>query len=189
MKNMKKYIILFLPIVLIAKFASNDSCKKCHPIIYTEYQRAMHSKSTIFKDKVHNAMWKISPSFKKHQYSCGVCHTPADTTMMGALEYNLTMIPDKNSTTGGLDAVSCSYCHRIQDIKHGEIQNYNITNKEEKKYFGNLKDPLKNSFHQVGENKNFKNGNICIGCHSHYKNNHGVNFCSTNDHNELDSAN
>jgi hypothetical protein len=182
-------MILFLPLIVMAKFASNNSCKSCHPLIYAEYQRAMHSKSTVFKDKVHNSAWKISPSYKKRQYFCGRCHTPADTTLMGAMEYNLTMVPDINSTTGGLDAVSCSYCHRIQDIKHSEIQNYNIVNKKEKIYFGNLKNPMKNPFHKTGTNRNFKNGNVCIGCHSHYKNSYGVNICSTNDHNELDSAN
>jgi len=186
---MKKFIVLFLPIVIMAKFASNDGCKSCHPAIFAEYQRAMHSKSTIFEDKVHNAAWKTSPDFKKKQYTCGRCHTPADTTLMGALEYNLTMIPDINSTSGGNDAISCAYCHRIQAIRHDEIQNYNIINRVEKQYFGNLKDPQENPFHKNSKNRNFKNGNVCIGCHSHFKNSHGVNICSTNDHNELDSAN
>jgi len=186
---MKKISLLFVPLVIFAKFASNENCKACHPTIYYEYQKAMHSKATVFKDPMHMAAWKISPDFKLRKYECGRCHTPADTTLQGALEHNLTMVPDINSTSGGNDAVACAYCHRIKAIKHGEKQNINITNKEEKLFFGNLKDPKKTVFHKSGRNKNFKNGNVCIGCHSHYKNDHGVNVCSTNDHNELDSAN
>jgi len=188
MIGMKRYTLLLLPIMIYAKFASNESCKRCHPTIYYEYQKAMHSKATIFKDPIHKAAWEISPDFKKKQYTCGRCHTPADTTLMGALEHNLTMVPDINSTSGGNDAVSCAYCHRIQAIKHGEQQNYNIINQTEKLFFGRIKDPIPNDFHKTGQNRNFKNGNVCIGCHSHYKNDHGINVCSTNDHNELDSA-
>jgi len=189
MKGMKRYTLLLIPIVLAAKFASNESCKSCHPTIYLEYQKAMHSKATIFKDPIHKAAWEISPDFKKRQYTCGTCHTPADTTMIGALEHNLTMVPDINSTSGGNDGVACAYCHRIEAIKHGEKQNINIINKTEKLFLGRLKEPIYNSFHKTTQNKNFKNGNVCVGCHSHYKNDYDINICSTNDHNELDSAN
>ena len=34
-----------------------------------------------------------------------------------------------------------------------------------------------------------QNGNVCIGCHSHKMNKHGLNVCSTNIDNELDGAN
>jgi len=186
---MKRYILLLLPLVLMAKFATNQSCKSCHPDIFNEYQKAMHSHATIFKDPIHKAAWEISPAYKKRQYTCGRCHTPADTTLIGALDHNLTMVPDINSTSGGNDAVSCAYCHRIQVIKHGEKENQNIINQKEKSFFGNLKDPMENQFHKNAKNRNFKNGNVCIGCHSHYRNDYGVNVCSTNSNHELDSAN
>jgi len=187
---MKKIIlVLVIPVLLVAKFATNESCKSCHPTIYNEYQKAMHSKSTIFKDPIHEASWKISPDFKKRQYICGRCHTPADTTLKGALDHNLTMVPDENSTSGGHDGVACAYCHRIQAIKQDVKQNQNIINQKELSFFGNLKNPKENKFHKTATNRNFKNGNVCIGCHSHYKNNFGINICSTNDHNELNSAN
>ena len=34
-----------------------------------------------------------------------------------------------------------------------------------------------------------KNGNVCIGCHSHKQNKHKLNVCSTNIHNEMNGAN
>ncbi len=189
MTGMKRFILLLLPVIMMAKFAENKTCVACHPTIYNEYEKAMHSHATIFKDPIHDAAWKISPDYKKKRYTCGRCHTPADTTMIGALDHNLSMMPDINSTSGGNDAVSCAYCHRIQAIKHAEKQNHNITNKQEKVFFGNLKKPIENTFHKYAKNKNFKNGNVCIGCHSHYRNDYGVNVCSTNSNHELDSAN
>jgi len=34
-----------------------------------------------------------------------------------------------------------------------------------------------------------RNGNVCIGCHSHKMNKHGLNVCSTNIANEMDGSN
>ena len=188
MKKLFIFTIFIFPTLAISKFALNKSCKSCHPIIFNEYQKAMHSKATVFKDPLHNALWKISPYYKQKKYVCATCHTPADTTMAGSLEHNLTMMP-QFAFESGKDGVACSYCHRIKDIKHAEKENKNIINPNEKEYFGNILKPKKNIFHTSKSNKNFKNGNVCIGCHSHYKNDYGVNICSTNDHNELDSAN
>ena len=38
-------------------------------------------------------------------------------------------------------------------------------------------------------NEHMQNGNVCIGCHSHKMNKHGLNVCSTNINNEMDGAN
>lgn len=188
MKTLILVSLLLFSTTLFAKFASNESCTVCHPLIAKEYQKAMHSKATIFKDPVHKAAWEKSPAFEKNFYDCGRCHTPADTDMMEYLDKNLSVIPDiKNRAQN--DAVSCSYCHRIKDIKKAEVQNYNITNTKEHLYYGNLKNPKENLFHKSASNKGFKNGNMCVGCHSHFKNKQGINVCSTNQENELDSAN
>jgi len=183
-----KYIILLIPIFLFAKFASNEQCKSCHPIIYAEFQGARHSNASIFKDKIHLNAWKTSPDFKNKQYKCAICHTPTDEKLLAALDFNQTALPDINSTAQS-DGIACSYCHRIKSIEHNETMNINHINKKEHLYYGNLKNVLKNDFHKFGVNKNFKNGNVCIGCHSHFRNRFEVNICSTNDHNELDSAN
>ena len=183
-----KYLIIFLPIFLFAKFATNDSCKSCHPTIYAEFYRARHSHSSIFKDIIHKKMWELSPSYKQKKYSCAKCHTPTDEKLLASLDYNQTIMPDFNSTAQS-DGVACSYCHRIKNIENNETMNKNIISNHERVYYGNLKDVLKNSFHKTAGNRRFKNGNVCIGCHSHYKNKYGTNICSTNEHNELNSAN
>jgi len=183
-----KYVLLLVPIFLFAKFATNEQCKGCHQTIYNEYQKARHSHASIFKDKIHKAAWEISPSFKKKQYTCAKCHTPTDENLLAALDFNQTAMPDYNNTAQ-LDAVACAYCHRIKSIQNNETLNINHTSKKEHVYYGNLKDTVTNPFHKYDTNKNFTNGNVCIGCHSHYKNKYGVNICSTNEHNELNSAN
>jgi hypothetical protein len=183
------YLSLFIfSTTLFASFASNESCTSCHPLIAKEYQKAMHSKATIFKDPIHKAAWEKSPAFQKDFYNCGRCHTPADTNMMYFLDNNTSIMPDIHNKAQN-DAVACAYCHRIKSIKKAERQNYNITNKKEHLYYGNLKNPKENLFHKSAKNKGFENGNMCIGCHSHFKNNQGINVCSTNQKNELDSAN
>ncbi len=187
MKDMK-YLIILLPIFLFAKFATNDSCKSCHPAIYDEFQNARHSHSSIFKDPIHKKMWELSPSYKQKKYTCGKCHTPTDEKLLASLDYNQTIMPDSNATAQS-DGVACSYCHRIKSIENNETMNINIISKKEHIYYGNLKDALDNPFHKSTTNKRFQNGNVCIGCHSHYRNKYGTNICSTNQHNELDSAN
>ncbi len=183
-----KYLLLLLPVFLFAKFASNESCKSCHPIIYEEFQKARHSHASLFKDPIHKAAWLISPDYKKKKYTCAKCHTPTDEKLLASFDYKQTIMPDINSTAQK-DGVACAYCHRIKSIENNETQNINIISKKEHVYFGNLKDTIKNPFHKTANNKRFQNGNVCIGCHSHYRNKYGTNICSTNEHNELDSAN
>jgi len=188
MKYLVPLIFLFTTVLYANEFALSSTCKSCHSTIYKEFQQSMHQNSTIYKDPIHKAAWLKSPSFKNKRYNCGRCHTPADMNLINKLDQNLTVMPDKDNPSQN-DAVSCAYCHRIKSIKKDIPQNYTIPNKKRHLYYGNLKDPLANSFHETNTTKNFKDGNLCIGCHSHFKNSHGVNTCSTNINNELDKLN
>ena len=171
-------------------FVLNSECKKCHETIYKEFMSAQHANSTIFKDKIHAAVWAKHPKNKKmKKYGCAKCHTPAANDIDKLSKKGAAYLPDKNNPTQN-DGISCAYCHRIESIKHGKMLNTNIISKEPKKYFGNLQDHIKSPFHKIDtSNKNFKNGNVCIGCHSHKKNKFNLNVCSTNIKNELDKAN
>jgi hypothetical protein len=183
-------LLLFSSLVVANdKFAKNIECKSCHNQIYQEYQTSMHSQSTIYRDEIHSKIWDIHPqNIKKEQYKCGQCHTPADENLKN-IQDGKKFMPNKESQTHN-EAISCAYCHRIESIEQHKIANKNIISKEEKKYFGNLKDAVHSPFHKTDStNQNFKNGNVCIGCHSHKMNKHGMNICSTNIKNELDEAN
>ena len=68
--------------------------------------------------------------------------------------------------------------------------NINVISKEEKSYFGSLKDHIDSPFHKIKTHSaHFNAGNVCIGCHSHKKNKYDMNVCSTNVNHELDGTN
>ena len=191
---MKKLIFPFLlfSTLLVANhtFESSETCKTCHPTIYNEFQSTQHAKASIFDDEIHAAVWKKHPkNTKMTAYVCAKCHTPASSNLEALMKKNNGIVPDVNNTTQR-EGISCAYCHRIESIKHEKMSNTNIISKDEKSYFGTLKEHIKSPFHEVKtESKHFDNGNVCIGCHSHKKNKHQINVCSTNIENELDGDN
>ncbi len=190
---MKKLFILSMAVFALyanQTFAPSSKCKECHPTIYKEFQTTQHANSTIFKDEIHAAVWKKHPkNLKMKKYGCAKCHTPAANDIHKLKEKGVAYLPDPKNETQN-EGISCAYCHRIEDIKHGKKMNENIISKEAKKYFGTRDDHIKSPFHKIDtSNINFKNGNVCIGCHSHKKNKMGLNVCSTNIKNELDGAN
>ncbi|NPA60751.1 MAG: hypothetical protein GXO06_00510, partial [Epsilonproteobacteria bacterium] len=55
--------LLSLVALISLSSVANDlnSCKGCHPIIYSEFEQSMHKKSTIKDDKIHQAVWNKHP--------------------------------------------------------------------------------------------------------------------------------
>lgn len=184
------FIMLLTTLSANAKFAPDDDCKTCHPLIYKEYSSTMHKNSTIFKDPIHKAVWDKHPiNTKKGKYKCAKCHTPTASNLSKMMGKGTNGVPDASDPTH-TEGISCSYCHRIDSIKHASMSNVNVISKKEKHYFGTIKDALKNDYHTTSsENIGFQNGNVCVGCHSHKKNKAKLNVCSTNVSNELDKAN
>jgi hypothetical protein len=183
---MLKIIFLVLTTTLYlcasANFAPNEDCKACHPLIYKEFSESMHANSTPQKDPIHKSVWAKHPqNLKLNKYGCGKCHTPT------AQKNSIPTADSKKHQEG----ISCAYCHRIKDIKIDPKSNINITTSTEKKYFGTLQDHIDSPYHAIATkgNEHMKNGNVCIGCHSHKMNKHKLNVCSTNIDNEMDGAN
>lgn len=163
------------------EFAPNKDCKACHTEIYKEFYGSVHANSTPQKDPIHNAVWQKHPQKKQNKYGCGKCHTPT------AKKFS---VPTAGSQKHQ-DGISCAYCHRIESIKHHPKSNINITTDTQKAYFGTLKEHIASPYHKIitTGNEHMKNGNVCIGCHSHKMNKHKLNVCSTNIKNEMDKAN
>ena len=175
----------------VHKFAPSSDCKECHPKIYDEYHTSMHMNTTPQKDPIHKAIWDRHPKNKKaNQYVCGKCHTPTADNLDSMLGKGKKALPLKENETHQT-GVSCAYCHRIKSIELHKKSNTNIMTTEEKKYFGTLKEHIKSPYHDIVTegNEHMKNGNVCIGCHSHKMNEHKLNVCSTNIDNEMDGAN
>ena len=194
---MKKiYLLLLLLSSLIANdkthtFASSEDCKSCHTQIYNEFKGSMHMNSTPQKDPIHNAVWAKHPANKKMQhYGCGKCHTPAANNLNDMLKKGKKALPSLENKTHQ-EGISCAYCHRIKDIELHKKHNTNIISTTPKAYFGTRKEHINSPYHAIVSegNEHMKNGNVCIGCHSHKQNKHKLNVCSTNIANEMDGAN
>jgi len=163
------------------QFAKNKECSSCHPTIYNEYKTSQHAKATIFKDPIHGAVYEKHPQYtKKDMYRCGHCHTPTANNLSALLKSNNGVTPDADNETQN-EAVSCAYCHRIEDIKHGVAMNQNLVSLKEKVYMTAKSNPSESPFHGLKTNKSiFKDGKMCMGCHSHKSNKKEFQVCATN---------
>ena len=172
-------------------FASSEDCKSCHTEIYKEFSGSMHMHSTPQKDPIHNAVWSKHPANKKMQhYGCGKCHTPAANDLNNMLAKGKKALPSLENKTHQ-EGISCAYCHRIKDIELHKKHNTNIISTTPRAYFGTRIKHIDSPYHAIitDGNEHMKNGNVCIGCHSHKMNKHKLNVCSTNIANEMDGAN
>ena len=170
----------------------NATCKACHPLIYKEYSDSMHSKSSIYKDPVHKAVWDLHPAKTKGNYNCAKCHTPSDhqlLTKKSRLE---------NNEIQQSEPISCQQCHKIESIeKHAKSNNNKLTEKkkyffsadtekkgrkvefkEESSFFGLFTKTSGSPYHTIDYSKEiYYNGDLCMGCHSHKKNGKGFTVC------------
>jgi len=172
-------------------YAKSKECKACHTQIYKEYYGSMHANATPQKDPIHKAVWDKHPqNLKQERYGCGKCHTPTADNLDKMKTKGQKALPDATNETHQ-EAISCAYCHRIKSIELHKKSNTNIMTNTQKNYFGTMMEHMESPFHGIVSdgNEHMKNGNVCIGCHSHKMNKHGLNVCSTNIDNELNGAN
>jgi hypothetical protein len=170
MKLFLLFLLTLLPPLLSAKYLTNKSCKECHEDIYYEYQSSYHSK-TYFNDELHR---KVANAVSTKKYECVSCHMPAATNKK-ALE-NGNEHPSKLYKEQ-TDAVSCFYCHQIGYVKQAHKKNIIYISKKPEGYkpsmFGSLEDPDDSDKHEMLNNPIYKK-NVCLGCHSHKRNDHDV---------------
>lgn len=178
--------ILALSSILFARTGETDldSCKKCHPAIYDEFQTSMHKKSSIYEDKIHKAVWDKHPAKAKNNYKCAKCHTPNAKT-------------EQDSHAG----ITCISCHTITNVQKHAQANKNVYTDKQKTFYsaqkgretekveykkatswwGN-KTTVGSAYHDIDyTNKDYYNGNICMGCHSHKQNSSEFNVCTTSE--------
>ncbi len=192
-----KWLPLLLLIVLFCEannktlpYEPNSTCKSCHPIIYDEYESSMHQNAVSFKDPIHAAVWDKHPqNLKKGQYGCGKCHTPAASNLDNMMTKGKKAIPNVNNATHH-EGISCAYCHRIKSVELHKKSNTNMMSETAHSYYG-TKVSNDSPFHAIETkgNEHVRDGNVCIGCHSHKMNKHGLNVCSTNIENEMNGTN
>jgi len=190
---MKNFILCFL-LLSVQTYANleNTTCKKCHPIIYAEYQNSMHAKASIYKDPVHKAVWDKHPAHAKNNYKCAKCHTPSDHDLISGKNKLL------NNEIQQSEPISCQGCHTITSVeKHTKANKNKFTDK--KKYFFSADKEKKGTkvvfkekstlfglftktsgspYHDIDyTNENFYNAKMCLGCHDHKQNGKGLSVC------------
>jgi mono/diheme cytochrome c family protein len=177
--------ILALSSLLFASSADTASCKKCHPIITQEFENSMHKKSSIYDDKVHKAIWDRHPAKAKGDYNCAKCHTP-----------------NAKTATDQHEGITCISCHTIKDVEKHAKSNKNVYSDKPKTFFsaeagresekvvykqttsmfGLNKTTVGSAYHDIDyTNKDFYNGQMCMGCHSHKQNAKQFDVCRTDD--------
>lgn len=195
-------ILFFISLVILNVWGNDlvksNTCKGCHPIIYGEFYESSHRKSSTFEDPIHKAVWDMHPNKKEKSYTCAKCHTPTDLELLENLKNKKEALP-KKSDIQTQEAISCTYCHSITDIKKHSKMNENIvtlkdkvfysanennreqTNKEfkdEVSFFGMMKKKSGSPFHKIDySNKNYYTGKMCMGCHSHLQNENSFDLC------------
>ena len=186
-------VVLFL-FVSTQTYAAleNTTCKKCHPIIFSEYQSSIHAKASIFKDAVHKAVWDKHPAKPKNNYKCAKCHTPSDHKL---IEGKTKLSDNEIQQT---EPISCVACHTIASVEEHTKANKNkftkkkkyffasdeakkgtkLVFKEESSFFGMFKKKVGSPYHDIDyANEGYYNGNACMGCHSHKQNGKGFVIC------------
>ena len=129
---MKSWITFLLLLVATSQtYAAleNTTCKKCHPIILEEYQNSIHSKSSIYKDAVHKAVWDKHPAKAKGNYTCAKCHTPSDHDVMNGKS---KLADNEIQRT---EPISCQQCHKIESVEKHVKANKNILTTKPKTFF------------------------------------------------------
>ena len=208
---MNKLILLLLTTLTLfasSSYESSLTCKTCHPIIYNEFYNSAHKNSSIYNDPVHKAIWDKHPLKKQEKYTCAKCHTPGDTKLLEKLNSGESALPEQNSVQTQ-DPISCVYCHRVQNVEHHSKSNKNIISSKEKTLYSareneknskNIKYKVESSFfglvtsksgspyHNIDfTNKNFYDGKMCTGCHSHKQNSHNLDLCNMDISKESDT--
>jgi DNA-directed RNA polymerase subunit RPC12/RpoP len=191
--------IMFIILNMYAnEFIDSNTCKGCHPTIYSEFYDSSHRKASIFENKVHKAMWDLHPDKQKESYTCAKCHTPTDLELLKNIDENKKAMPENNNVQTQ-EAISCAYCHSIKDIENHEKMNDNIISLKEKVFysanenhreqknkefkdevslFGMMKEKSGSPFHKIDySNDNFYTGKMCMGCHSHMQNDNNFDLC------------
>ena len=190
---MFKILLTLTSLVSFLISASSHTCKACHPTIHQEYSSSIHANSSIYNDKIFNAVWSKHPLKKEGKFKCAKCHTPNDKALLSGKS---KLQPNKIQKT---EPISCQNCHQIESIHKGKFTDTNIYSKKEKYFysanpkkkgekvifketsslFGLLKSTTGSPYHDIDySNENYYNGNSCLGCHSHKKIENGFEVCT-----------
>jgi len=160
-------------------FKLSSECKGCHPLIYEEWSKSMHSQATYSKDSLHNTLKEVYEHalLEKGEtpgYFCAHCHAP----MVKDMEFVILgdKLLEKNDPLE-TEAVGCTFCHSIESAHDGMPTRYYklaVDGSVQSPGYSTMDTPA----HEKKANPIFKTEEVCSGCHGYLKNQLGVNICS-----------
>ena len=160
-------------------FAKAEECKGCHETIYNEWRESIHSKSSAHIDKAHAAVHQafskaMVKAGKKANYHCANCHAPMADNIKALMKGKRPLNPDSWKEKEG---VSCTFCHRVEAIVKGKKFNQYKINSDGAINVAKIKSADSSEHHKIQESSLFKEGQMCLGCHSHKVNGKGAVIC------------
>ena len=184
-----RYLIFLTYITALLMGNESKVCQQCHPQIFKEYYNSPHRLASVINNPIHKAAWEREEG-KDRGYSCAKCHSPSDKKALdeGILE--------AESFVQKEEPISCVYCHSITSIQEHEKANethlsgkkrefYSLSREREadgkidytikSSFFGLFSSNSGSPYHKIDyTNRGFYNGKVCMGCHSHNVNAHGI---------------
>ncbi len=176
---MAKFFLFILPFLLNA--FDLGACRSCHPAIVQEFESSAHALSSAKKDPFFAAMLRRSPEKK----SCRNCHAP------------------EAKSAEGERGMTCLSCHRIERIEKHAQANRNLYRQKadkllysaekgredkvvtyhiERSWLGFSRKKVGSPYHDIDyRNPIYYSGEVCMGCHSHKVNGHGLDLCRMGD--------
>ncbi len=158
----------------ISDFEPASDCKGCHFDHWEEWSQSMHAYA--MKDPVFFSGWNAEQGNRQDtgERFCIQCHNPA-AFVAGE---NLAGYANAEDLAGsGLpevitEGIGCDVCHTMTDLSptvHTQdavaaTAEYHLNPGNIK--YGNIQNPVSNSFHESEYNPIFSNSEICLPCHN-----------------------
>ncbi len=151
----------------VGRCQAYKDCRECHSDIFELWKSSLHAKS--YENPTFRA------TFMTIRFSCGEelakdclrCHAPR-AYLTGDFQ------PDSPAM---IEGVSCSFCHSIRSIKHGNIDTYYDLDTSGMIY-GPYETQMDTAGHDVSYSPLFLRSELCAGCHD-YVNDFGVGILET----------
>lgn len=171
MISFRSTIPIIVAIVILAQAnvgqcQSYRVCKECHSDIFGQWKNSLHAKS--YTNPTFRATYMMAKVDRGEEVAqkCLACHAP---------KANEANNGDPDAATAE-EGVTCSFCHSIASVSHGDISTYYNTDTS-----GTVYGPYQ-ATHSVGHDTKytplFLESKLCAGCHV-YVNSHGVRVLDT----------
>ncbi len=139
-------------------FNPPESCQKCHPTHYREWEMSMHAYA--IEDPVFHTMNKLGLEQTNGLLGefCVQCHAPIATQLGEAPGGVLS----SNLSHSGRRGVTCEVCHKSEaQVPGAVISKFRLDGI----MYGPIKDPVPNSFHSSEYHPEIERSSNCSGCH------------------------